>query len=650
MRITRRIKRKQAAIFCLAFVSAPFVMDSQPVFAAEPEEHEAIISTDKPFSLEAKKEPELNIQDDTVKDEPAPIDMNKPAPVKPGDRESQTDANVKEYFKRYDGKTIVAIFFEGAGNQTLPTLQRAVVSHIGDKFDTEAALRDLNVIKNVGYFYDAYQTIREVPEGVMLTYHVLENPILKDIDINGNTVIETDDLEKIMTVKRGEVLNSNTLHDNMAALQEKYRGDGYIMMKITDMNVDTDGVLHLKINEGVLEGYKVTGNKKTKEKVILREMRQKVGEPFNANLARRSMERVYNLGFFEDVNTKMLSGVEPNAVIMEIEVKERRTGTFGVGAGYSTRDGFLGMVSIGDKNFRGRGDAVSISYEKSADDRDAHGFSFSYKHPWIDKRETAASIKIFNRTYEYADYDTDGGLKERYMRKYSGGEITISRPHSEYSKNYFTIRQRKDKYVRHVSSGKFDDRSTPQWQNWRNDNFGTTRSIEYQHVTDTRDNIYNPSRGQRVLLSAEFGGLLGGDFNFQKFQIDHMQFYKAGNHSQVWALRGAYGLGYGELTEFNQFRVGGQDSIRGYRDDQFRGNRMLLATLEYRFPLARKVQGILFTDYGGAWESGFVPDGNDLYGSVGMGVALNTPFGPLRLDYGRGSQGGRFHFNIGGSF
>ena len=77
---------------------------------------------------------------------------------------------------------------------------------------------------------------------------------------------------------------------------------------------------------------------------------------------------------------------------------------------------------------------------------------------------------------------------------------------------------------------------------------------------------------------------------------------------------------------------------------------MTLWTVEYRFPLAKSVQGILFTDWGGAWGSGFLPKGNDIYGSGGMGIALNTPLGPLRLDYGRGSQGGRFHFSVGGGF
>jgi len=566
------------------------------------------------------------------------------------EKQERSDAAIRNYLEKYQGKAIVDIKFEGASESTLPTVQAAIMSRVGDNFDLDISMRDRGAIRNTGYFYEVYQSVEEIPEGMLLTYHMLENPTLMEIDITGNTVYTTRELQRLMTVRRGTILNSRTLHDNMAAIEEKYRGDGYIRMKIADMNVSEEGVLSLKINEGTLEGYKVSGNKKTRDKVILREMRQKVGEPFNAKLARRSMERVYNLGFFEDVNIKMNDGIEPNAVIMEINVEEKRTGTFGIGAGYSSREGVVGMVSIGDKNFRGMGDAISIVYEKSADDTDAQGFTFSYRRPWMDSKETAGTLRLYNRTYEYSDYATDGGLNERYMRKYSGGEIAVSRPISEYSTNQITLRQRKDKYVRHVSSGNFDDRGTSDFADWRKSNFGTTRSIELRHITDTRDNVFNPSSGGKVSLIGEFGGWLGGDFKFQKYTIEHQQYFKAGDHSQVWALHGGYGFGHGELTEFNQYRIGGQSSLRGYRDDQFRGSRMFTATLEYRFPVANKVQGIIFTDWGSAWSSGFVPKSKDIYGSAGLGIALNTPLGPLRLDYGRGSQGGRFHFMVGGAF
>ncbi len=654
------IKKRKVAICLTAMITMPllfgFKLESDKDFSnlkshAVDDNQPSGRVLDRPFEdVNAdNKLKEQNSNGNNAEKNPSENIFNKSISMNNSPQESQVNTKMREYLRQFEGLTIVDIKHEGASDSTLPTVKAAIILHVGDEFSADAAIRDRDAIRNTGYFYDAYQTFEKVPEGVIITYHMMENPVLKKIVINGNSVISTSELNRLLTVKRGSILNSNTLHDNVNAIQEKYHGDGYILMKITDISLENDGTLTLKINEGILEGYKVKDNKKTKDYVITREMRQKPGEPFNAKKARRSMERVYNLGFFEDVNVKMLPGVEPNAVVMEINVKEKRTGTFGVGAGYSTRDGLLGVVSISDTNFRGTGDAVSLSFEKNADDSDAHGFAFTYRKPWLDHHETAATLRIYNRTYQYYDYDTDAELKERYMRKYSGGEITLSRPMSEYSTNYITLKNRKDRYVRHVSSGKSGDRSGSSGESWRNDNFGTTRSIEFQHITDTRDNVFNPTIGGKVTLGTEFGGLLGGDFTFQKYTIDHQQYFKAG-HAQVWAFKTAYGIGHGDLTEFNQFRVGGQNSLRGYRDDQFRGDRMMLAALEYRFPLARRIQGIVFTDWGGAWDSRYLPKGNAINGSVGLGVALNTPLGPLRLDYGRGKQGGRFHFNIGGGF
>ena len=586
------------------------------------------------------------------------VSLTNPANAEPADDNDLTAEEVKEaqqrreitledLLKKYDGQTIVELNLEGVSDKMKPTAFAVINQFIGDPFKTDTSLNEQAKLLNTGLFYDIYPTIETIPEGIVLTYHLLQNPMLKGIKFIGNEVEKTEDLEKIMTVKSGETLNSTTLHENINAIQEKYHSDGYIYAKVVDLNVDLDGVLNIRINEGTLEGYSVKGNTKTKEKVIIREMRQKPGTPFDAKLARRSLQRLYNLGYFEDINVKMIPGVEPNAIVMELTVKEKRTGSFGLGAGYSSRDGVVGMVSVSDTNFLGRGDTISLTYEMSGDDTDAHGYVFAYRKPWLDSKETSGTIRVYNRTYEYADYDTDGNLKEEYMRKYKGGEVALSRPVSEYSTNVVTIRHRDDKYVQHVNSGNAGDRSGAAGAAWRNENFGITRSIVLQHVTDTRDNVYNPTDGGRVDLSAEFGGILGGDFTFQKYGIDHQQFFKAG-HAQVWAFRGRAGVATGNVSEFNQYRVGGQDSLRGYRDDQFRGDRMLLGTVEYRFPIVDKVQGILFTDGGTVWDSGWDPE--DFYGSVGSGVALTTPLGALRLDYGYGSQGGRFHFSVGGAF
>ncbi|SEH24847.1 BamA/OMP85 family outer membrane protein [Selenomonas sp. KH1T6] len=598
---------------------------------------------------------------DGAENETAATEESAQAPVQVDERTENWNKNrpdekaIEDLLGQFEGQTIVDIRFEGATEKTEPTAKAAVSMHAGDMFTSKLLYEARDTIYNTGYFYDIFPSFEKVPEGVIVTFHVLENPVLTDIEITGNTVEKSEELYDRMGVKKGEILNSRILHENIQAIQELYHKDGYILMKVSDMNIDPSGKLVIKINEGKLEGYAVKGNKKTKDRVILREMRQKPGEPFNSKLARRSVQRVYNLGFFEDVNIKMNPGVEPNAVIMEVDVKEQRTGTFGVGAGYSSSDGILGMINVGDKNFLGTGDAVTLTYQRSGSESDAQGFLFSYRRPWIDKKETVGTLKIYNRTYEYSDYDTSGDEKESYMRRYAGGEITFGRPVSEYSTNYLTLRNRKDTYVRHEDDGNVvwtNPDGSIHWgyhdEAWKKYNFGTTRSITFQHVTDTRDNVYNPTEGGKVSLTAEVAGF-GGDFDFQKASIEDARYFKVG-HNRVIAVRGMLGYGHGHLSEFNQYRVGGQDTLRGYRDDQFRGDRMALLSIEYRFPLVDKVQGAVFADGGGAWSDRFLPHSNELHASVGVGISFNTPIGPVRLDYGRGDQGGRVHFTVGGAF
>ena len=202
------------------------------------------------------------------------------------------EERIARYLAEQVGKTVVEIQFSGASENTEKLARAALTMHVGDSVTEQALAKDRDAIYDTGYFYDLFPAFEQVPEGVILTYHVLENPILKEVKIEGNTVESTENLMGLVTVKTGEMLNARVLQGNVQAIQEKYRADGYILAKITDLNIAQDGTLTIKVSEGTLEGYQVKGNKKTKDRVVLREMRQKPGEPFNANLARRSMQRV----------------------------------------------------------------------------------------------------------------------------------------------------------------------------------------------------------------------------------------------------------------------------------------------------------------------------------------------------------------------
>ena len=566
----------------------------------------------------------------------------------------------------YIGKTITKQIIEG--NVTVPEAEiaAALKTKPGMQF-TEAGLsEDLSAIYDLGWFYDLRPEFKTVPEGVQVIYHVMENPVYQKTEVEGNTVLNKQKVASFFDLEQGKIANLKDINKCVQKLEEEYRSNGYILARVTDVHMEKDGTLKVAVNEGIVEGFKVKGNVKTKDYVVTREMKLKKGEPFNAKAARRSMQRVYNLGYFEDVNIKLNPGREPNGVEVEISVVEMNTGTFGIGAGYSNADGFVGMVSIGDKNFRGIGDKINLRWEFGGEDN--KNYDFSYTRPWLDDKETSATINLYDITNEYADYNIDGDEIARYDKKRRGQEITFSRrTHNEFISNYITIKNRDDIYKGEADGYEGDENQyyedkfnqSSKYESWmpktaaerRKENFGVTRSITFGRVYDSRDNIYDPHEGKRIGYSVEWTGGMGGDFDFTKWTADWRYYFRAGGES-VWALNLGAGYASGDMPLSQRFTMGGSDTLRGYEDDQFRGNSMLKATLEYRFPIVKKVQGVLFTDNGYAWDKRHEDefDMGLLKNSYGVGLRINSPLGPVKLDYGYGEDGGKFHFSFGGQF
>lgn len=578
---------------------------------------------------------------------------------------ASTETKQEDPLAPYVGKTITKQIITGNTVISEAEIAAALKTKPGMQLTEEGLNEDLSSIYDLGWFYDLRPEFKLVPEGVQVTYHVMENPAFTNVNITGNTVLDEKKAAGFFDLEENKIINLKDVNTRVQRLEEEYRQAGYILARVTDIHMDKDGTLNITVNEGIVEDFKVKGNVKTKDYVITREMKLKKGKPFNAKDARRSMQRIYNLGYFEDVNIKLNPGKEPNSVEVEISVVEMNTGVFGIGAGYSNADGFVGMISIGDKNFRGTGDSVNIRWEFGGEDN--ANYDFSYTKPWIDDKETKATLNLYDITNEYADYNIDGDEIARYDKKRRGQELTFSRKtDNEFISNYVTLKNREDIYegmadgYENDKDQYYEDRFNDSYyyKDWmpktaaerRKENFGTTRSITLGRVFDSRDNIYDPHEGKRIGYSIEWAGL-GGDFDFTKFTADYRYYYRAGGES-VWALNLGAGYADGDMPLSQRFSMGGSDTLRGYEDDQFRGNSMLRATLEYRFPIVKKVQGVLFTDNGYAWDKRH-EDEFDLgliKNSFGVGLRINSPLGPVKLDYGYGEDGGKFHFSFGGQF
>lgn len=579
-----------------------------------------------------------------------------------------------EQLQPYEGKVMTGFSIEGLPAEVQDEYMALLKSHIGDTLTPAAIKADISALGSSGYLSEINPVITVVPEGVKVAYKVTVNPVVKSVQFEGNTVYSNEMLVNYLNVQPNTVLNTVQVGERIQGINAAYNRDGYILARVNDMAVDQDGVLHISITEGIVEDIVPHGNKKTKDYVILREFNQKKGQPFNKFLVRRSVEKVYNLGYFDDVNVRLLEGSTPDKVVIEIDVLEHKTGTITLGAGYSDSDGFVGIVEVGEDNLRGTGDKIKVHWEFGGT-AGYKNYSVSYLRPWIDSKGTSLGLTIFDREDTYTDYNSDGNEISQYVKTQKGINVSLGRQTGEYTRDYVTLETRKDgwKFDEDENSGYnyaegAGEGSDPAkygsytWNNEKYDfkgdnyienNFGRTNSVSWQKVYDSRDNIYDPKRGKRVSATVQWAGHgLGGDFDYYKFTGEYRN-YKAIGNNQVIAFRARLGWAQGDVPYSALYTLGGADTLRGFEDDQFRGKKMYNATLEYRVPIFNKVTGVLFTDMGDAWDAPHVTwydDDKSFNISVGAGVRISTPIGPIRLDYGVSKDDNKFHFSFGGQF
>ena len=541
----------------------------------------------------------------------------------------------------------------------------------GDQFIPQEAIDGAQKIFQTGLFASVEPSVeREANNTVAITYIVEENPIVKDIEISGNTLFTEAQLEQALGIKEGELLNGNLLNPDNNGIIKLYNKGGYTTARIETINVSKEGDIKIGLTEGMVDSvvFKKVNSKRenersteykaklrTKPYIFERSQSVKPGEILESKNVEATIRDLYRTGIFTSIEP-VVSGSEtdPNARTVEFLVEERPTTTINGSISYGTSVGLVGGLKLADSNFLGRGQEASINLEAS--NKGDKTFDISWFDPWLKNTERVqAGGSIYWR--ESVD-DNAGPLDVEKVRKI-GTRWTIGKGLND--KIYVRLSARYDHYKEILGSKQINDTYNL---------IALTPSLIY----DSRDNSYAPTKGIYSTLTYEKGDLIKDKRKYDQFEADlrayHHTFFK---DKHVMAYRVVWGSTGSGTPDALRFSIGGAETLRGYEYGKFEGFNKFHATVENRTQINKTLQFVTFFDIGNAWQKSTVVGGRkintpdrhnasnfaDLKKGVGIGIRLNTPIGPLRFDYGwpldpeeKGGQktGGKFYFSFGQTF
>lgn len=547
---------------------------------------------------------------------------------------------------------ITAIVVQGNENISIDLIISQIASNLGDVFSKENIEKDMKAVFDLGYFKDVRIKLESFRDGYKVVFVVVENLPIKEISIEGNTVVSEEEMREVMVLQEGQIFCQKILKNDVDRISQLYKDRGYLLINIKDINFDEEGKLWIKISEGRLEKIVIEGNDKTKEKVITREINIEPGDLFNFETARKSLQKIYNLGYFDDVSMKLEPGSEEDTIVLVIKVIEKNTGKFGIGAGYNSEEGLMGFTSYEENNLFGGGQKIQAKVELGG----RTTYKLSFLEPWLGGTPTSFGFEVYDTIKHKEDKEEEVILAE-YDEERLGGRLIFGRKISDSVK--LGLELKSERVTHDLISGTLPEDTDE----------GLTNSLVPTFSYDTRDNVFEPTSGWYHSFSLEkAGGFLGGDYDFSKYNLTlrayiSTQFIEdivdigsikkiTDNLSKgVLALRAMGGMADTDLPSFAAYQVGGMNTVRGYDFGEFSGDKSLVFNVEYRFPLAENFQAVLFADWGQAWDYEESIDFEDLKFGRGVGIRFDTPLGPIRLDYGINEEGvGKTYFSIGHTF
>lgn len=581
-----------------------------------------------------------------------------------------------------EGPRVGQIEIKGLKHIPEHNIRDVIKTREGQVFSNDTLLEDVNAILNLGYFIppemdpEGVQAVpEELPDGSFkVTFEVKENPLIQKVQFEGNHLFTGEELQTALKfLQPGQVWNWNNIEADLENLDNYYQERGYVAFALPgDPFIDEAGVVHFKIDEWKIhqihfrfvDAQNKPTKPKTKEKVLRREMESKPGSYFSNRKLSEDMRRIFNLNLFEDIRRKeVVAGPDPNTVDVTIEVQEKeRTSTVAAGAGYSSRYGLVGFADVSMSNLQGMARQATARVEFGG----RRSYDLSLFEPWLDRRRSSLNISVYDTSALGLDtyYPGAAGSFQRsrdYDQRRQGFLIGLTRPLDWNTRLGLELKSEAVQTKRGVGSQALPSLPPFPFQELGSD---STRSLSLSLARDTRDVIFDPSGGARLSLGVEFAGRwFGGDNDFTKYNLEARKYWPIGSAlvktereerkvpRQVLAARIKYGGSSGRLPFSQVYFVGGSETLRGYEDDRWFGNRMFLMNLEYRYRFQPALQGVVFFDLGRAWREGEplnFPD--SLASAFGFGIRVKTPLGPLRLDYGIGSEGGQTSFGFAQQF
>ncbi|MBP9865598.1 MAG: outer membrane protein assembly factor BamA [Candidatus Omnitrophica bacterium] len=490
-----------------------------------------------------------------------------------------------------------------------------------------------------------------------------------EIKFRGNRLFPESEISQEVDMLPGLTYSQYYLYKDVEKIRAYYFERGYMEARIVPdvrLNRDTGKVDVLyEIEEGdviFVDKVIVRGNTKTRDIVIRRELRIHPGERFDGTKIERSKERLNNLGFFEEVTFDTEPGSAPNRRNIIFRVKEKRTGELSFGGGVSSVDQFVGFAEISQKNFdylnwprfTGGGQELSLRARVGSISQE---YTLSFINPYIFNKPISFGFDIYNnyRNDENVDFD------EQRL----GAAFTLSKMFTEH------VRIGTGYTMERVTLEDIEDDAPSVVRLFEGDNWLSRLKLFMTY--DTRDNVFNPMRGLLYSLSTELvGSVLGGDQDYYIAQTNVTKYWNISKkHIFEYKLRLGVANEFGDsdtVPVFDRFYAGGLGTVRGYNykrisplenNSPVGGQTLAVTNLEYTFPIPKidLLKGAAFVDAGQVNPDFFRLGFSDFAVSVGPGLKVKTPLGPVVFYYGlpvfnkdTEDENGRFEFSLSRGF